>query len=382
MKEIFNSGVRDIEVLHMVEYCGTLDTERQEKQRKQIKPKMRKYNMSTRPPRELVHRTLEFNKPSGVPRQLWLLPWASELYPEQVKKIQSDFPDDIVPAPVVYNQKLKTIGEQYSVGTFVDEWGCVFENKQSGIIGEVKEPLVKTWDDVEKVCPPQERLTLEVEKVNDFCRSSDKFVMSPCCARPFERIQFIRGTENIYMDLVMQPDGFKDLLNKVHQFKLNELQLWARTDVDALFFMDDWGTQRSLLISPVMWRDIFKPLYKEYIDIAHNNGKKIFMHSDGYILDIIPDLIELGLDALNSQIFCMDVEELGKQFKGKVTFWGEIDRQHILPEGSKEDVIEAVKQVKDALYADGGVIAQCEFGPGTKPENVDTVFETWNSFSG
>ena len=329
-------------------------------------------------PRELVLRTLEFNKPSRVPRQLWLLPWASDHYHGQVKKIQSGFPDDIVHAPAVYEQKPKTTGQQFSVGIFVDEWGCVFENKQSGIVGEVKEPLVKTWDDVDKVHPPREMLTFDMEKVNEFCQSTDKFVLASCCPRPFERIQFIRGSENIYMDLAMQEDGFKALLDKVHQFYLKELRLWAKTDVDGLMFMDDWGSQSSLLISPAMWRDIFKPMYKEYIDIAHNSGKKIFMHSDGYIMDVIPDLIELGLDALNSQIFCMGVEEVGKQFKGRITFWGEIDRQHILPDGSKEDVVKAVNQVKEALYADGGVIAQCEFGPGAKPENVYTVFETWN----
>ncbi|MEN8255152.1 MAG: uroporphyrinogen decarboxylase family protein, partial [Verrucomicrobiota bacterium] len=161
-------------------------------------------------------------------------------------------------------------------------------------------------------------------------------------------------------------------------YNLKEFGLWATTDVDTLFFMDDWGAQNSLLIAPEMWRKVFKPLYKEYIDIAHDNGKKVFMHSDGNILDIIPDLIELGLDALNSQLFCMGIEEMGRRFKGQIAFWGEIDRQHILPNGTKEDVEKAVSSLKDALYADGGVIAQCEFGPGARPENVHTVFETWN----
>lgn len=87
------------------------------------------------------------------------------------------------------------------------------------------------------------------------------------------------------------------------------------------------------------------------------------MHSDGCILDIYPHMIELGLDALNSQIFCMGIEKL-EQFRGKITFWGEIDRQHILPEGTPEQVEEAVKSVKESLWAGGGCIAQCEFGPG------------------
>ena len=86
-------------------------------------------------------------------------------------------------------------------------------------------------------------------------------------------------------------------------------------------FMDDWGLQKGLLMNPALWVEIFKPLYKDFIDIAHKNNKKIFMHSDGYILDIIPHLIELGLDAVNSQVFCMGLENL-KQFKGKITFWG------------------------------------------------------------
>ncbi len=104
------------------------------------------------------------------------------------------------------------------------------------------------------------------------------------------------------------------------------------------------------------------------------------MHSDGYILDILPDLIEIGLDAINAQIFCMGVKRLGERCKGKITFWGEIDRQYLLSYGTAEEVINAVKSVHEALYDNGGVIAQCEFGPGAKPENVYLVFETWNDY--
>jgi len=142
--------------------------------------------------------------------------------------------------------------------------------------------------------------------------------------------------------------------------------------------MDDWGSQNALLISPSIWRKMFKPLYKEYVQLAHSYNKKMLMHSDGHILEIIPDLIEIGIDAVNSQIFCMGLEELA-QFAGKMTFWGEIDRQYILSQGSTTDVIEAVKNVKKTLFKNGDIIAECEFGPGAKPENVYTVFEAWNN---
>ena len=79
--------------------------------------------------------------------------------------------------------------------------------------------------------------------------------------------------------------------------------------------MDDWGTQHSLMVSPDVFYKHFKPMYREYCEIAKHYGKYVFMHSDGYITDIIDDLIEVGIDALNSQVFCMDIDELSEKFR-------------------------------------------------------------------
>ena len=319
-------------------------------------------------PRDCVKNTLEFSSPERIPRQMWLLPYATNNYPDDVARIHRDFPDDIVNAPAEYDVPPKTTGDQCVIGTYIDEWGCIFENRQNGIIGEVKEPLLKQWEEVDIVKPPREMLTFDRDAVNRFCKSSDTFVLGNCCPRPFERLQFIRSTVNTFYDLFDRPNEFTVLLERIHSFYMEELELWAQTDVDGLMFMDDWGAQQSLLISPDMWRELFRPLYRDYINLAHDYGKYCFMHSDGYIIDIIPDLIDLGLDAINSQIFCMGVDKLGERFRGKITFWGEIDRQHILPYATVPEVVEAVRTVRNALYEDGGVIAQCEFGPGAKPE--------------
>ena len=327
-------------------------------------------------PRELVKRALELDSPPRVPRQLWVLPWAEENHPQELAKIREEFPDDIVNCPDCLQEPSPVEGDPHKPGRYVDEWGCIFENKQSGYIGEVKQPVFTDWKDFQKVRVPIERLSVDIDQVNAFCREADEFVIAGTCPRPFERLQFIRKSENLFIDLVEKPPELLELLAKIHDLYCREMELWAKTEVDALMFMDDWGAQSSLLISPAMWRDIFKPLYKDYIDIAHRHGKYIFMHSDGYILDIIPDLIELGLDGLNSQIFCMGLENL-RQFRGEITFWGEIDRQWLLPHGEPKGIAAAVRQVKDALYQDGGVIAQCEFGPGAKPENVYQVYATW-----
>jgi len=132
------------------------------------------------------------------------------------------------------------------------------------------------------------------------------------------------------------------------------------------------------LISPVQWREIFKPLYKDYFDILKKKGKYVFFHSDGFIRSILPDLIEIGANALNCQLFCMDIEEIGRSFAGKITFWGEIDRQNLLPFGTPEEVRAGVRRVRKALDKNqGGVIAQFEWGKNDPYANAYAVFDEW-----
>ena len=328
-------------------------------------------------PRQLVRQTLEFAGPARVPRQLWLLPWASLHYPDEVAALQRRFPDDIVSCPSFLATSPAMQGDRHGGGTHVDEWGCTFVGLQAGIIGQVKAPLVSDWSHLERVRLPLECLSVDVAQVNAFCRGSDRFVLGGCCPRPFERLQFLRGSENLFMDLARRPAELEELVRRVHGFYVREFELWAGTDVDGLMMMDDWGAQRTMLIAPALWRRLFKPLYAEYCDIARRHGKYIFMHTDGYVLDILPDLVELGVHAVNCQVACMGIRTLGERFRGRITFWGEMDRQHLLPRGTPEDVALAVREMQAQLWSRGGVIAQCEFGPGARPENVRAVFETW-----
>lgn len=330
--------------------------------------------------KELVLRTLEFRNTEGrAPRQLWTLPWATEHYPETMEQLRREFVWDFDNPKAQLQTPPLTRGDPYAIGTYTDEWGCVFTNIHGGVIGEVKHPIVTDddWADVGNVHIPEELLSFDVEQVNASCaEKKDKFLFCGCCPRPFEQLQFIRGTANLYMDLLDPPRAMLEFLEKMHDFYCRLLTKWAETDVDALNMMDDWGSQNDLLISPALWDRYFRPMYRDYIEIAHSHGKKMFMHSDGHTLRIIPKLIDLGLDAMNSQIFCMGVENLA-QFKGKLTFWGEIDRQNLIPYGTASEIDAAVASVRETLWQDGGCIAQCEFGPGAKPENILEIYRAW-----
>jgi uroporphyrinogen decarboxylase len=333
-------------------------------------------------PRELVTRCLRFQRPERIPRDLWILPWAELHHPAELGRILRRFPPDIIQAPTVCSSSPRIRGDAYTPGEYTDEWGCTFVNIQAGAIGEVREPIlsdISRWKDVR---PPYEILPSKVQEgmdqVNRFCATTDRFVLGDCCPRPWERYQFLRGSANALMDFAAPEDEVFRLLEAIHGYYLKELEFWVSSDVDAVKFMDDWGAQRQLLISPGRWREVFKPLYREYCALAHAHGKFIFMHSDGHISDIFPDLVEIGVDAVNSQLFCMDLGALARSVRGKITFWGEIDRQGVLPSRDPETGRAAVREVARHLYdPSGGVIAQLEFGLAANPATVEGVFEEW-----
>ncbi|OHB59063.1 MAG: hypothetical protein A2Y12_18490 [Planctomycetes bacterium GWF2_42_9] len=302
---------------------------------------------------------------------------------DQLQNLLEQYPEDFIGAGQVMGNSSRATSSRFRKGSYTDEWGCVWECGEDGVVGEVKTPLIADWSAMTTYTPPYEILEHadwdEVNRCQDRnLKSGKKFMFLGSDARPFERVQFLRGTETVLMDMAYDCAQFRSLLAMVHEFYLREVEGWSRTNTDSVGFMDDWGSQTALLISPDMWRHYFKPLYKQYCQIIHAAGKKAFMHSDGNIMSIYEDLIEIGVDAVNSQLFCMDLDELAAKYRGRITFWGEIDRQCVLPFGSPADVHKAVCKVREAFDSNcGGVIAQCEWGPNNPVANIEAVFQAW-----
>lgn len=331
--------------------------------------------------RERVIRTLKFEEVDRVPRQLWQLPGIPLYRSAELAEISESYPDDLQFINYGYGMGSLNSGQPGVVGKYTDAWGCTFTVAEPGVIGEVKDFVLDDWSRLDDYQLPWAVIDrIDKSAVGRYCAASDRFVIAATETRPFERVQFLRGTENTFLDLAYGTKEIYMLLERLHDFFTKEISAWAATDVDGVWFLDDWGTQMSMLISPAMWREVFKPLYRDYVDIIHSHGKYAFYHSDGHIEAIYPDLIEIGVDAVNSQLFCMDIEGLGEKYAGRIAFWGEIDRQHILPFGTPDEVKAAVKRVADALIRDKktGVIAECEFGMMEPKENILAVFEAWN----
>jgi uroporphyrinogen decarboxylase len=277
-------------------------------------------------------------------------------------------------------------GVTYRIGRYTDGWGCVWEALEDGVCGEVKgHPLGDDWKGLDTFRPPWEILKkADLSKVEAACdEQRDKFIMAawePPMPNLFERMQHLRGTENLFMDFAYGDSRVIKLRDMLMEYYLTQMERWCKTPIDSIHIADDWGSQISLLISPDMWREYFKPAYKQFCEMARDYGKFILMHSDGYIVDIIHDMIDLGIHAVNSQLFCMPIEELAEKFHHKICFWGEIDRQYIQVFGTPEEMRAAVRRVANAFlkYGKTGFLAQCTYTLKAREANKAAEFDEWN----
>lgn len=332
--------------------------------------------------KERILKTLAFDGPDRIPLDLWVLPAARMEYGGKLDELLDRHERDIVSLVGPFDHGFTK--EYYEYGTFRDPWGSVWTNIQPGIIGEVKNPVFEEYDGIDSYTAPTEQFVKEWEGYKDNiaeqiakAREDGKFIIGGWISI-FERLQYLRGTENLYCDIALEEEDMSVLIEHVMGFQRVYLKKWLEMDIDAVTFGDDWGSQQSLLISPEQWKIIFKPLYKELIDMIKAAGKKVFFHSDGYILDLYPEFIELGVDALNSQLWCMGVEKVAEKYAGKITFWGEISRQTTLPNGTPQEIRECVKKMKNLLYKNGGLIGESEINRDVPLENIKTVLEAWN----
>jgi uroporphyrinogen decarboxylase len=175
----------------------------------------------------------------------------------------------------------------------------------------------------------------------------------------FESSWYLRGLDNLLLDFYENEEFAEALLDKVTALKIGLAEKWTRAGVDILITADDVGTQTGLMMSLEMYRKWIKPRLKKIIDAAKaiNPDVLIFYHSDGNIETLIPDLIEAGIEILNPiQPECMDPVAILKQYGDKLSFWGTVGTQRILPFGSIADVEKTCGKVLDAVKGKGGLI--------------------------
>ena len=200
----------------------------------------------------------------------------------------------------------------------------------------------------------------------------------------FETSWNLRGFENILMDYASNEDFCAELLDKITEQFLAYVEFTCSTlpDIDAIMFGDDWGDQRGVIIGPERWRKLFKPRYAKIYEAAHRHGKKTISHCCGSIADIMPDVIEIGLDVLESvqpEARDMNPYELKRRWGDRIAFWGCLGSQSTIQFGTPDDIHREVGRLKTEMSKGGGYILAPAKGlqPGTPIENAVAVVEAF-----
>lgn len=327
--------------------------------------------------RERVIAAIKFEGPDRIPVDLWSVPASFKRHGKNQEELLEKYPIDFVHPNWPAKWDPDNMEPTFRLGRYTDEWGVVWENKNEGYSGmDVGHPL-EDWRKLKDFRPPaHEWLTISYD---DSFRDPNKFSLGVGSVL-FHRMCFLRGMENLLVDLIDDVPEVHQLRDMLLDYSVRQLSSLARTAVDGIIFFEDWGSQNQLLIPPSLWRSFFQPVYRELFAICKQAGKFIFFHSDGYILEILEDLIELGIDALNSQVWCMGGPEvLGERFRGRITFWGEISRQTTMPHGTPDDIHAAAARMKKYLATPaGGLIGQGEVDDLTPLENIEALLTVWN----
>ena len=175
----------------------------------------------------------------------------------------------------------------------------------------------------------------------------------------WEASWYLRSMEELLIDMMMFDEKATALLDRITQFAVSKARTYALAGVDILSLGDDIGTQDSILMDVGLWESWLKPRLSEVINSARaiNPDILIFYHSCGYILPFIEQLIEIGVDILNPvQPECMSFEQVHKQYGERLSFWGTLGTQELLPFGTKEEVLQTTLSRLQTCGDAGGLV--------------------------
>ena len=273
--------------------------------------------------------------------------------------------------------------------TEIDEWGVGYKKGSIAHFRHFIAPM-EDFDDPQQVAdypfpdmeePARwEHARKQVEKAHAEGRVAAFFAI-----QVFEPAWYLRGMENMLMDFLCDEEMAAACMNKMTEVQCRVAKHAAEIGVDIILFGDDVGTQKALMMSVETWRRWVKPATAATIAAAKavNPDVLAFYHSDGVIYDIIPELIEIGVDILNPvQPECVDPVALKEQYGDKLSFWGTIGTQTTMPFGTPEEVRQTVKHIIETVGKGGGLLIAPThvLEPEVPWENIEALVQAVKEF--
>ena len=307
-----------------------------------------------------------------------ITPYGSSFLEEPAERMVEHFGEDwrrrLTPYKAGWSLEIKRVPIEGRDGFYRDDWGCVW---QKGTIWHIHESPLKSpsldgfvWPDLTQ---PE-----RYEGLSDFCASHpDQFRVGYTGVGFFELYWQLRGWEGL-CDFASDSGFAEALLDRFLELQLSVVDRLGREDFDCIGLSDDQSDQRGVTIGAPRWRRMLKPRFKAVFDRIHSFGKLVFLHCCGNLMEIVPDLIEIGLDYLNPlQPECLDVYKLKREYGKDLLLEGGIGTQWLLPFGTPEDIRAEVRRLRLELGRNGGFILATTKAvrPETPTENMLALFD-------
>ena len=351
--------------------------------------------------KERVRTALSHQDPDRTPVDFW---WSDATKRNLLRELHlpdSDALQDYLGTDIrsIYPSYVGPKLRRFQDGSYEDFWGIVrtpFRHGRGGEYDEVLSPPLATarsLRDIEAIAYPSpdwfdyDSLRPQCERYNEHAIVVGR--MGRETQTVFIQLWYFRGFSQILEDLIVWPEFVHELIDKIMKFRLEHLRRIlsaVKGRADILQLADDYGTQNGPLIGVETWREYFAGPLGQMADMAHEAGLRVFLHCDGGIRPLIPDLVRIGIDILNPiQPHCtgMTPTALKRDFGDQLSFHGGIDTQTTLPFGTVADVEAEVRQRIGVLGAGGGyVLAPVHtVEPDVPLENLLAVYRTAGSYS-
>ena len=279
-----------------------------------------------------------------------------------------------------YTVSLDLIKPQRPLGNerFIDEYGVVWNksgaDKDIGVIDAARiGDIAQLPDDL---IPPVDEAFIRAQMEHLIQIKGDNFSVAQIGFSLFERAWTLRGMEDLLCDMLMEPEAVHELLRRITDRNLKILDIALEYDIDAVYFGDDWGQQKGLIMGPSHWRTFMKPYLTQMYGKVRAAGKYVAQHSCGDIRALFDDLYEMGLNIYQTFQPEIYTYQYAEKLRGKISIWGGISTQMDLPFRTPEGIKEVVKELL-AAFSGGGLIA----GPthavpaDVPPENIIAMME-------
>lgn len=337
--------------------------------------------------RENYLKAVTFGSPDWIPCSMSIYGAVWRKYRERLAAVIEKHP--FIFGPKIINKRRNydgLISEWHQVGLHSDNWGCTWEVVHEGYEGQVIKHPLEEWGALAAYRFPDpleftergRRTSWRLAKLGSWLAKRAGILFSGNGERLFDRLYFLRGFDNLMRDIASDNPHLTTLINRFVDHELVLVKKWLSVGVDQVSFHTDIGMQDRLMISPRSFRKHIKPMYAAIFAPCKEAGIPVYLSSDGYLLDIVDDLVEVGVRTHDPQQRANTLEGIQKHYKGKMCIDLDLDRQgfpFMSPDGIKAMIARAAGMLNTP---EGGFMMKAEIGdPNIPLENIEAICDAF-----